>query len=483
MNENHRIPSIVLPWAFAILGCVDPRPTDVELPPEQPGEVCSTTGTSCVVLPTNNQVDVLFVVDAGPNALVWQRALSEAMPAWLDAIGSGPTDIDLRVGIVPAQAPAACERAPSGRGSDGRFVHQSCEARADWFASSEALDVCVDRCDGVELQGAAWWAANEGTALSALAGPLQCASIVGDGGCDVAEPLGTVRAVAEHPTDDGAFFREFATAVVVLLTPNDDCTAADEAALAGLSSEACWGYGAACVEVAPSRWSCAPAASEGLSALTELALVLDDLGAWQSIVGRGSKAHIALWAGWNGSDPLSVLASRDGSLAPQACVVDGSQVRPPVRLSGLQLAVSPDVVEVSHASLCGADPRATLHQAMLDLANVVTAAAPPICLGCVGDADPGSPGAQRECHYRAVWRDDDEVRRRALARCEGTAGAWVIPEGEPGCGVTRWGEDLAAACRPFGNAELELHWRGSRPASLGIEPTCPRPEDPLVCGR
>lgn len=475
VTRSLRIVGIVL-GGLGLLGCSEPELGRVEVPPPPEDDGCpSYEGghrSSCAWAPVENQVDVLFVVDAGKAATPWQVALADAMPILTDAVASAPRDIDLRVGVVPAQRIGDCGVAPNGAGSGGRFVHEVCRDRLVQFGDPNLFAACEASCEGVSSSDALWWSAHDRASAAEQGDALQCRAFVGDRGCVPAEPLGSTFAVLLRAVEDGVFFRTGAAAFVVMLVPGDDCTVTElgQQALGAASPGECWQEATDCVEVGPSRWRCSEGISPALWDGARLLGALERLAFWADLVSSQLSVHVTVWAGWNGTD--DVPAPHGDASVPHVCTVHDHALLPPTRLSGFLGRVAEAGVDTSKASLCSQDAASGVRLAMAQLAARVVDAVLAGCLPlCVADDDPERPGVQPACWYEARWNAGFGTQTLALADCIWQDGDWQVPDGASGCAITKT-EGVSPSCLEWSNAEVELRWRGPRPGGMALVPAC-----------
>lgn len=476
--------------ALLCLGCNEPTLVPVELPADEQTQGCQARDgetdhrSTCVSLRFSNKVDLLFVVDAHASAFAWQRSLADAMPRLAESLGSSAQHPDLHIGIVPAQRlDGGCSSSPSGRGSGGQFSATSCLGRPTAFSSSLSFEACQARCNRRFDESGPWLsipADQSAPSIDALTERLQCTALVGDRGCETAEHFGSLLAVMQRREDDGRFFRDDATPIIVIVSGSDDCTATFDPGISAtdLDRAACWSIGSDCVEVAPSSWECVPSDSEALFSLHTMVDHLEALASWTQYH-TGNRAHLAVWAGW--SDPQLPLPARpprtpEDPVAP-TCVETGSEALPPTRLALLADCLNPSLVDVSTTSVCAGD----LDTAMDGLIDAIGRAIPRGCIPmCLADTDVDEPGVQADCGFEAVWVEGAERRRLSLLPCDSAENP---PPGDaPGCFTLRTGDSVHPDCALEGwNGQVGLHWNGPLPDGLWVTPRCRISDDcPVV---
>ncbi len=172
---------------------------------------------SFAVIPTHNQLDLLFVIDDSGNSPEVAN-LAGWVPTFIEQMYSLPNGFpDLHVGMVtadmgaPSNAPITC----SAAGDAGAF-----QTTPYWSCTSTPL-----------LGGATFFAQNGASKNFAgdLETAVQCVLPSGRGGCGFIQPLAALaRALgadgAPPPAGNAGFLRSGAMLGIILLAHQDDCS-------------------------------------------------------------------------------------------------------------------------------------------------------------------------------------------------------------------------------------------------------------------
>jgi hypothetical protein len=536
-----RAPVLLCSTLLACGGSADLEP--VEQMPEPPDE-CLERGdedddafrSKCFAFGRHRRVDLLFVVDDGPDAAALQTRLADAMDELAASVEAMDPAPELRIGFTSSRDPnPIC--ATGLEGGAGRLMLSSCVERPETFVDAEGTDrfaeLCADRCEigelettptsldpGEEARSRPWIdLLDSQTNLAdgvALADAMRCASLLGVAGCPFAAPIGAtryalLRAEQDEDAPEHGFFRRDAAPIIVWVTSGVECSQGPatldafdpegsralwtdpEVATPGL----CWNAGVECsAPDAEGISTCAPrdVDLEGAPAMPDAA-VLEPLEGPARLL-EDTHEHLFQYRGdaelrvlaitgtppaWEGGD-LPVLEPADAEVAAShgvqpTCTIDGDALVPPVRHAAL-LAL-PEVAAIGEhviASGCTDDFSPFIAQ----IADAIREAMPPTCMPtCVADIDPEKAGVQSECRVEAQVPLDGKLDAFYLAECgPSDDGAPVIPSGEPGCFAARTGATMHPRCVAEGyNIEFDLVWDGPLPEGASFQPSCKLSQD------
>lgn len=199
------------------------------------GPALGTGGTPAVqsfaVVPTRNQLDLLFVVDDA-NAAAEQAKLAAQVSRLLQVLESSPSGPpDLHVAVVTSDLGAATNAPiPCSPAGDGGT-----------FQTAPAPD---GACGQAALQGGATYLAQNGAQRNFagdLGSALGCLLRTGSSGCGFIQPLAAAaRALgadgAPAPAGNAGFLRPNAALGIVLLARQDDCSAPPDTRLFSLQT-------------------------------------------------------------------------------------------------------------------------------------------------------------------------------------------------------------------------------------------------------
>ena len=302
--------------------------------------------------PKQLQLDVLFVIDNGPDMQSAQEALVAGFPAMVERLELH--SLSLHLGVITADLGAGTAWLPpciaGGEQARMRPPPLGCSANIrehNYLSSYGDPDGQNRNFDG-ELTDA-----------------FACLALVGVNGCEYGMPLKASR-LALDPEINGGFRRPGATLLVVLLTHGDDCSAPDDtelfdqyqtgvgSPLGPLSPYRCFEFGVTCEGASPGRQ--AGARSECIGTSGALINPSDYYSA-EAVLGiiAAPRAPVEVWTDENGFPGLVPTCSRSGR-----------QGTPAIRLATLASLMP----QTNLASLCddfSADLAAWTQQA-LDLA-------------------------------------------------------------------------------------------------------------------
>ncbi|HEY3359629.1 MAG TPA: carboxypeptidase-like regulatory domain-containing protein [Polyangia bacterium] len=304
-------------------------------------------------------LDVLFVVDDGPDMKAAQDELLAAFPAFAARLEAG--SINLQLGVVTTDMGAgdgAILTCTPG-GDEGRLqVH----GRGETCSRASLITGAVPYLHLIQGAGGADRKTNfTGTLADAFA----CYAPVGTGGCRFGMPLKAMARVLDpHNEDTVGFVRAGATLLVIVVTRADDCSAPDDTGLfdpfqtgvdtrlGPLGRYRCFEFGATCGGAPPGRTpgpraSCRPGAPDPDPAyqLTPLDGYRDLLRDW-----HGGRAILGVIAGPEA--PVEIATDVDGHPnLLNSCGTAATGATPALRLAAL--ATDPELAQTNRASVCG----------------------------------------------------------------------------------------------------------------------------------
>lgn len=277
---------------------------------------------------------------------------------------------------------------------------------------------------------------------------------VGDGGCEIEQPLEAMRvALGGDVLANDGFLRDGAALAVVVVSDEDDCSAAsDELYAPGLDSAEpdfrCFTYGSQCNDdvVAEGTYRGCRAREQPryMHRVADYGLFLDEL--------KGDQVVVTSMAG--ASADAEIVERSDGALTVASRCEDGREVYPAVRL---QSFVSGLAARGFVAPQCGDDAI----DAMDAMGRRIRKMLGTRCMdGPVVDIDPDTAGVQPLCD---VWMRRPDGSHRAIPACtepphvreRNRAPCYYIDEG--GCGdypgtrlelFTWWGRDRDGSWLP-----------------------------------
>jgi hypothetical protein len=172
---------------------------------------------------TTRKLDLLFLVDDSGSMAEEQSNLARNFPALLRELSSAGADLHIAVvssdlGAGPMSYSPAC--APPG-GDRGQF----CSTKE---RDGIAVDTCA-RC-AIDTSGGRFLRTINPNFMGDLPNSFACMAQLGTQGCGFEHQLGALRQ-ALHAPENGQFLRADAALAIVILSDEDDCTAAPDSAL------------------------------------------------------------------------------------------------------------------------------------------------------------------------------------------------------------------------------------------------------------
>lgn len=198
-----------------------------------------------LVLPAvpNRNLDILFVVDSSPSMLEEQAALTASFPLMMDTLSTLQGGLpDLHIAVVTTDLGVQNSNAviPPGVGSGpGGCVGTGDDGALRTIPELGSMRYIED------IEG------NNGTRVRNYTGALRdvfaSLATVGASGCGFEQPLAAVRRALDNPLNAG-FLRADANLAVVIISDEDDCSAAHEDffGLPRIDSFQCTKYGVTC---------------------------------------------------------------------------------------------------------------------------------------------------------------------------------------------------------------------------------------------
>jgi len=486
-----------------------------ELEVENDGDVTLRCGSRLLQLIDADTVDVLFVVDDGPEAGALQQRLVDAMDELVARVAVMNPQPDLRIGFTSSR-----DAHPSCGDATGRVVLSSCREHPETFVAADGTDrfadLCTANCELDEIATANPWIeivrGDTDPAGTAVTDALRCASLLGVSGCPFPAPHHATRSAflrSEQDIDAGGvgFFRRDASPIVVWVTSGAECSLGPaglaafdpqgsralwsdpELATAGL----CWNAGVECTQPDDAGVMSCRAADIGvegratgpddavLEPTAELAKLLGDVANARRDYDPLAEVRVFAItgvpaAGIDGS--TNAVAPADEATAARygvqpTCMLDDEAMLPPVRLAALgELADAHELAEPTLLSACTDD----FAPALGHVATAIEDALRPSCMpACVADVDPSTPSLQIACNLVVQSpRSGGGIDESQLVGCDAsTSGEPVVPAGEPGCFATRTGADMHPTCIEEGwNLEFDLVWNGAKPSGTSFIATC-----------
>jgi len=409
---------LVIPALVAASGCASH-----DLSNQDP-QSCAEGRTS-VPLSVNRDLDLLFVIDDSGSMEDEQVSLANNFHRFVDVLENIEGGLpNIHIGVVSTDVGAGpydiagCD----GSGDDGRLLasaHGNCQPPGDAFISDIAL------ADGSRVRNY----------TGDLADTFACIAQLGSSGCGFEQPLEAMkRALDGSNRENDGFLRDDATLMVVIISDEDDCSAADtalfdpnDASLGAPSSFRCFEQGVACSPDAPrtpgAKSDCHPRDSSNLTASVQS--YIDFL--------RGLKADPAMVAVADITgprDPVDVVTGSGGELnLANACSSSSGVASPSVRL-GAFLDGFP--ARNTHTSICDDD----LSDALILIAQTLTKTLGGPCIEGEIDRDPDTEGIQADCTLSQVqWPGTDQQVEQLIPACDdsGTLPCWRLTVDDNNC--------------------------------------------------
>ncbi len=383
----------------------------------------------------NRKLDILFVVDDSNSMEREQLEIAANFRRMIEILETVPGGLpDIHIGVITTNVGAG-ESCPVP--SYGPGVLRDRGATTCPMLTTNFIEDVADGAGGRTRN-------YSGTLDDAFA----CVAEQGLGGCGFEQPLEAIRrALDPGNTANAGFVRPDATLAIVILSDEDDCSAApglfdsSTSELGPVKNFRCFEYGIECEGIPPeqegARETCSPRSdSPYLTPIEEYADFLRGLKPVDSrlivagILGDAGPIRVGWVADSNNLTHLDVLRSCEiGENDPHGAY-------PPIRTDAL-LARLPNAVRTG---ICDDD----LSTAMEDIAEEILRGILGACFeGTPVDIDPSTDGLQAECSVVEIQAPgaDDEVRD-ILPPCgpgnpanAPTEACWTIVEDAELCAV------------------------------------------------
>jgi hypothetical protein len=252
-----------------------------------------------------SKLDLVFVIDNSSSMTEEQNALRTNFPQFIVALAALPGGLpDLRIAILSSNLGAgptalAPECTPGGDG--GRFqIRPECGL----IPATSGRFLRLDRAGNANFPGGA----------AKLGEMFACLAALGTGGCGYEHPLASL-AAALGPTnnENAGFLRDDALLAIVILSDEDDCSAAPNADFfanlipmqsgsvrCSLRGHTCNGQPLPVLPFAAALSACTPyvrGAGEATSRLTDVATFVDVIKAAKK--GRTDQVLVSAIVGWD----------------------------------------------------------------------------------------------------------------------------------------------------------------------------------------
>lgn len=403
---------LALSLATLVLASCNTRPLGL------PGEGTVVVSATPYPQGQNNKADILFVIDTSDSMQAKQDSLKRYFANFMEPLKRLPTPPDLHLGIITTDLGAG----PTGMGNcqvggdrgalQNTPLGATCAAAGLKDVSQRFLSYAVDPDGGPAITNF----------TGDIADAFACYASVGTGGCGFEHTLAAVRAALEGCDEPGGckqtlnhgFLRPEAYLAVIVLTDEDDCSAAPGAtlfdnsaaatsALGPYASYRCFQYGVLCNGQDPGRTqgarsNCEPgnASSDPLHQL----LPVEDIAAFLKGLKQDPRmVYLSVIAA--PATPVMVGATTDGILGMMPSCTGGltaadagrlDRESPAIRLTRLVELFDPD--RASFISICADDLKAAMEQVSRELGIIIGQQ----CLATpLLDTDLAAPGLQPDC--------------------------------------------------------------------------------------
>ncbi len=304
----------------------DPTP-DANTTPD-----ADTTPDAPVITPASG-VDILLVIDDSGGMTLEQDALLGAMGGFLDELETqaGGELPSLHVGVVSTNLGAGGFSIGGCPGDGDGAILQNAPTAGGCSPPSDHY--IVDEPDGVGGR-------TRNYAAGTLAQAIDCIGGLGTGGCGFEQPLEAMRRALNGTVPENAgFLRDDALLVVLVLTNEDDCSAADtelynpsSPSLGPVSSFRCFEHGVACVPDEPT----VPGVKTGCTSREDSAYTHTIAGYAAFLASLKPAGHVVFVAIHGDTSPVEVSLTSGGNpnLEP-SCTSDTGDADPAIRLDQL----------------------------------------------------------------------------------------------------------------------------------------------------
>jgi hypothetical protein len=408
--------------------------------------------------PTAN-VDLLLVVANTDGMAAPQQRLAAAFGDLVDELSSriGP-DLDLHVGVISTDLGAGPYDVPTCV-SGGDFAklqsaprEPGCQPPDDPYLSYSAGRSNVP---GEEAE------------LEKVTSAFSCIARLGTSGCRFVQPLEAARRALE-PGHNPGFLRDDSMLAIVILTRQDDCSAANTAlydpspaateTLGPLSTFRCFQIGVSCDVDDPSqpglREQCEP--SMGSSWLET---VYDYYVYFHGLRPPGQVLLLVL-GGPEAPVEVEVALEQERMMLQPSCETGSTSATPAIRLSSLAARGG---TQWQLASICDPDYAELFTELALDISMTN---GPPYCVGPLRDVERGTPGLQASCLVAEL-----EKGQEVYGAYEGEIPQCTAIQG-PCDPCPCWRVLREPSCNDFGGYELQIIRESATapPGSLSTRP-------------
>ena len=314
---------------------------------------------------TAAKLDLLFVVDNSGSMRLKQERLAKALPKYISALLGFKVALDLQVGVISTDIGAGTLY------SDSSCVYLGDKGKLIKRASKVGCPLPTDDYIAVkyDLQGRA----TSNVAGDKVEEAFSCMVQLGTNGCGFEQPLGALRMAIASGANPG-FLRQGAALGVVILTDEDDCSAANNQLfdasqqglndpLGPLTSFRCFEFGVTCA--CPGHAKCTrhtTGARTGCKPLTGGSMMLDPAKVVTELTKLRSKGRLFLSVIAGNADKVAVQMKGSYPTLSYSCQVGTSGAHPAVRLK----AVTDDLAPASSFDTICLD---SLEQTMQTLAR------------------------------------------------------------------------------------------------------------------
>ncbi len=382
-------------------------------------------GRTDVPIAVNRNVDLLFVIDDSGSMAEEQASLATNFYRFANVLENVEGGLpNVHIGVVSTDVGAGPYDIPGCRG-DGDGGRLQSSARGNCQPPDGAFISDVALADGSRVRNYS----------GDLADTFACIAELGTSGCGFEQPLEAMkRALDGSNPENASFLRDDAVLMVVIISDEDDCSAADTAlfdpsdsSLGPLASFRCFEQGVVCspddARTPGGKSGCQPRDDSPLTAGV------------QSYVNflRGLKADpsLVMVADISGPrSPVEVVTGDGGELdLANACSSTSGMASPSVRL-GAFLDGFP--ARNTHTSICNDD----LSDALILIAQTLTKTLGVPCVEGQIDRDPDAEGIQADCTLSQIeWPGTDRQVEQIIPACDdsGTLPCWRLTVDENAC--------------------------------------------------
>ncbi len=398
------------------------------------------------------KVDILFVVDNSESMVQEQQALAQTFPGFVAALAQSAVGLpDLHIGVISTDLGAGdyslptCEVVDGDRGQLQNTPRTaSCTPPSDRYISHAA--------GSTNVPGA-------GTPLQKIKSAFSCIAQLGAGGCGFEQTIEAASRAVDPALDiNPGFVRSDALLVLIFVTDEDDCSAANQAlfdpkdtTLGTLSSYRCFQYGVACD--CPGG-PCGPQTTGAYAGCKPAGSWLHPISGYISLLkGLKPAGGVVVAALAGPAIPVSVMLENGVLALAKSCQSKDTAAAPGIRLKALLDGFG---TAAQFSSICAGDYGPPLKA----LGAVIASQMGRACLRELIDIDPAQPGLQVSCTVREVA---GAVTRAVPACAEQSASCQPCP-----C----WRVRTDASCDALGGHRLEIVRSVPAAASAVVEATC-----------